>query len=733
MKTTLTAKAKPNKDLHLVEPRPVRVALAGQPNAGKTVLFNRLTGSRSNVANYPGVTVERRQGSYRHAERTFEVLDLPGIYSLSSFSPEERVAQDELLGAPPDVVVAVVDSTTLNRSLILLAQLMLIQRNLILCLNMTDEARRAGLRIDTARMGRLLGMPIVETIGHRGTGVAALSRAIAAAADEASEEPKLVLGEPLDPVLADLAALVQAAAIPAGQSRWFALKALMGDGYATALLAGAGPRGTAALAAAADARIRLEAATGRDIALVVSQALAGFVDGLLDEVTLRNPRPDARARSDKLDAVLAHRWLGLPVFGGVMYLLFWMTFSVGTLPMEWLEGAFGALGGWVAGLWPAGSESALRSLLVDGIIGGVGGVLVFLPNILLLFFGLALLEDTGYMARAAHLVDNAMHRFGLHGKSFLPLVTGFGCSIPGIMAARTLENERDRLITILVLPLMSCGARLPIWLLLVPAFFPATWQAPALWLIYALGIGLALLLALALRKTLFAGQEAPFVMELPPYRAPTLGAIAAKMRERAWLYVRKAGTIILAISVLMWFISAYPKADSTEIDRRIAAGQVVVSQDPAAVVPAGVEVLSPGQADKRRAAQALEHSLAGRLGRTLATIFEPLGFDWRLSTALVGAFAAKEVFVAQMGIVTSLGGDESNAAGLRETLARDYSPLTAICLIIFLLVGTPCMATVAITRREAGGWKWALFQFGGLTAVAYALSLLTYQVGRLFA
>jgi ferrous iron transport protein B len=372
--------------------------------------------------------------------------------------------------------------------------------------------------------------------------------------------------------------------------------------------------------------------------------------------------------------------------------------------MGWLEAAFAALGSAVSDLWAPGSTSALRSLLVDGVIGGVGGVLIFLPNIVLLFFCLALMEDTGYMARAAFLMDGLMHRFGLHGRSFIPLMSGFGCSIPGIMATRTLEHEHDRLTTMMVLPLMSCGARLPIWMLLVPAFFPPDWRAPALWGIYIFGVALALVLARLLRQTVLRGEEAPFVMELPPYRLPTTRAVLTRMGQRSWSYMRKAGTVILAISILMWAASAYPRLDTATL-----AG------------------LDPDQ----RAVAQLRHSAAGRVGRALEPALSPLGFDWRIATALIGAFAAKEVFVAQMGIVYAMGEADGGPDMLRAALARDYSPLVGVSLILFLLIATPCMATLAVTRRESGSWRWAALQFGGLTAVAYLLSLIVYQVGRL--
>lgn len=693
---------------------PLRVALAGNPNCGKTSLFNALTGTRQHVANYPGVTVERRTGAFALGEATAEVVDLPGTYGLSAFSPEERVAEEEL-AAGPDVVVVVADSMQLQRNLVLLAQVLLAGANPVLCLNMADEARAAGQRLDVPQMEKLLGFPVVETVARTGEGLDALRKAILRAAAAPLPRHRVVLGEDLDGALAAVAPLLPGDVAPR-RREWAALRLLLEAGEP-------GPRDGVAAGtgkAAAEARrqrARLEAKHSRPVSVFVAERTFGFVDGLLRETRTPPPRIDARALSDRLDDVVAHRWLGLPVFAAVLYGIFWLTFTVGEAPMGWIESGVGLLGGAVSGLWPEGSDSPLRSLLVDGVIAGVGGVLVFLPNILLLFLGLALLEDSGYMARAAFLTDRAMHRFGLHGKSFLPMMTGFGCTVPGILATRTLENERDRLTTMLVLPLMSCGARLPIWMLLVPAFFPPAWRAPALWLIYAAGIALALLLALLLRRTILPGDDAPFVMELPPYRVPTLKSVVLKMLDRGGLYLRKAGTVILGISILLWAATTFPKPSSYAVEASLAAGEEIPQADLAGA----------------RAAEELESSLAGRAGRFLEPAFAPLGFDGKLVTAMIGAFAAKEVFVAQMGIVYAIGDAGKGAEGLRARLARDYSPLVGISLILFLLVSAPCMATIAVTRRESGRWRWALLQLFGLTAVAWLVSFAVFQVGRLFA
>jgi ferrous iron transport protein B len=706
----------------------IRVALAGNPNCGKTSLFNGLTGARQHVANYAGVTVERRTGRYESDDLAVNVIDLPGTYSLTSYSPDERVAQEELTDAP-DVVVVVADSTQLDRNLVLLAQIMQTGANPVLCLNMSDEAKTAGQKIDLPLMEKLLGFPVLETVGHRAQGIAELKGAIARASAHPVAHHRLVLGNLMDDALAAIRPLLPSQAPSIFRSDWMATRLLGGDAEYGPRVA-AMPGGQAAVLEAERQRKRIETLTDSDISVFVTERYFGFVDGLLREVRTRSARSDARQNTDRIDAVLVHRLLGLPIFALVMYAIFWLTFKVGEVPMGWIESGIKLLSGWLGTLWPAGSPSLLRSLLIDGVVGGVGGVIVFLPNIVLLFLGLAFLEDTGYMARAAFLTDRLMHRFGLHGKSFIPMLSGFGCSVPGILATRTLENPRDRIVTMLVLPLMSCGARLTIWMLLIPAFFPPAWRAPVLWFIYAVGIAMALLLALLLRKTLLRGEDAPFVMELPPYRLPTPRSVVIKMTERAGLYLRKAGTTILGISILLWAATSFPKPQHYVVDAQIASGQIAVTAP--GVAGDGAAHLSEQDVANRRAAETLEHSVAGRIGHTLEPAFRPLGFDWKILTAMIGAFAAKEIFVAQMGIVYSIGDADKGSESLRAVLARDYSPLVGLSMMLFLLIGTPCMATVVVTRRESGKWSYALLQLGGLTGIAYVLSMVVYQVGHLF-
>ncbi len=447
--------------------------------------------------------------------------------------------------------------------------------------------------------------------------------------------------------------------------------------------------------------------------IVIADRRYGFISGACQEsvdssVELRH------TSSDIADKVILNRVLGLPIFLILMYLVFFLTFKIGEYPMGWLEQFFGWSGKTIVGFWPTGSESWLLSLLVDGVIGGVGGVLVFLPNILLLFLAIALLEDSGYMARAAFIMDSIMHKIGLHGKSFIPMLIGFGCSLPAIMGTRILENRRNRFTTIMVIPLMSCGARLTIYALIIPAFFPEKWRGPMLWFIYLIGIMLAIVCIKVLRLTVFKGETTPFVMELPPYRMPTLKSVCIHMWYRGWMYLRKAGTIILVISIILWAAMSYPKPSEQSL-----------------------KGLSAEQARQT----GLEYSLVGRLGRTIEPALKPLGFDWKIGTALIGATAAKEVFVSQLAIVYAVGSHEAGGAGsaeqraqsLREKLQANYTPLTGFCIMLFCLITTPCVATVAMTKHETNSWGWALFQFFGLTALAYVVTLIVYQLGSFIA
>lgn len=702
------------------------VALAGNPNSGKTTIFNNLTGARQHVGNYPGVTVERKEGFRQYKEYEVRVVDLPGTYSLTAYSAEELVARNFIVDEKPDVAVDIIDSSNLERNLYLAVQLMETGIPLVLAFNMSDEARARGYEFDIERFSQLFNAPVVKTVGHKGKGIDELLEKIVAVASlrEGSRDQLVVNygAEVEEEIKKIMSMLKQHSRMPDKYGgRWPALKLLENDRDIRDKVNSGEINGQVEKSAA-----RIEKMLGEHPETVIAGSRYGFISGACQEA-VRSTIEIRHTISDRIDSVVTNRVLGIPIFLGLMYLVFALTFTVGEPPMEWIEDLFKRSGAVVASRWPEGSESLLKSLLVDGIIGGAGGVIVFLPNILLLFFAIAILEDSGYMARAAFIMDRLMHRIGLHGKSFIPMLVGFGCSVPAIMATRTLENKRDRLVTMLVVPLMSCGARLPIYALIIPAFFPPAWNVPMLWIIYITGIVLAVLSAKALRSTIFRGESVPFVMELPPYRMPTFRGVLIHMWQRGWLYLKKAGTIILGISVLLWAMTTFPglpdgEAQRFEQEKQSVQTSMVDEKERSARI-ASIE-------DAGKEAE-LRNSIAGRIGHALEPVLKPMGFDWKIGTALIGAFAAKEVFVAQMGIVYSVGEADEGSETLREKLKDNYSPLVAFCIMLFCLISAPCMATIAITRRESNSWGWALFQLAGLTALAWVITVMVFQAGRL--
>ena len=836
--------------------RTVTIALAGNPNSGKTTIFNNITGARQHVGNYPGVTVEKKEGRCTHKGVDINVVDLPGTYSLTAHSVEELIARNFVIDERPDVVVDVIDSSNLERNLYLAVQFMELGVPLVLAFNMSDMAEARGMAFDLKQLSELLGAPIVCTVGHKRRGTAELLDAVVRRADGREEwsVPDIHYGPEIENELGLLEKLVKSDdGLSDGlDARWLAIKLLEGDEEILSRVSNDELRGTVSRSTA-----HLERVLGDAPEILIADQRYGFISGACQEA-VRSTVEARHTVSDKIDAVLTNRLLGLPIFALMMYLVFQLTFAIGNPCVDFLDGLVsGDLAGSVNHLWPKGSDSLARSLIVDGIIGGVGSVLVFVPLIMLLFFAIAILEDSGYMARAAFIMDRLMHKIGLHGKSFVPMLIGFGCSVPAIMATRTLESRRDRMTTMMVVPLMSCGARLPIYMLIIPVFFPVRWRTPMLWLIYMIGIALAIVCAKLLRSTVFKGASTPFVMELPPYRMPTLRGLLIHMWQRVWMYVRKAGTVIFAFSVLLWVANTFPRgahinqasdvqveqargayvqqlgrvnqalglpddsaliqefvavelehADQQEKfwaheagfskadDERSAAIDRLTASDNGGVLRTFLSVrdqvldsrarfdqavkdgqLEPNKPewrqqqrrrdkemaglaeadpkacraaltylddiksgydakikaiDGRQQSELIAYSAAGRVGRVLAVVMKPLGFDWKIGTALVGALGAKEVFVSQMGIVYSLGaGADEKSESLRTKLRAEYTPLIAFCIMLFCLVSAPCMAAIAMTIRESGSWKWGMFQFGGLTILAYIVTAIVYQVGSL--
>lgn len=667
------------------------ILLAGNPNSGKTSLFNWMAGAHQHVANYPGVTVEKKDARFVRDGIAIEIVDLPGVYSLLAASPEEAIARDEILAGRAGVVIQVLDATNLERNLHLTAQLTEMGVPLVYALNMSDEAAAGGLKFDLVLMAALLGGPVVPTNGSTGEGTEALLTAAQLVA--AGGQPctsRVNYGFDMENSIVAIAERFEGDDAVSARRRAIALLDGIPDPHA--------PAGAAA--AAARERDRLEKRGGRPLDVQMAEARYGFALGVATEAALEVSPHLRRTRTLRLDNLLLHRVWGLPIFIFLMWVVFNLVFTLGEPPMRWIAAGLGWLAAWLADVWPAGQAPLLQSLLLDGLIGGVGGVISFLPNILLLFLAIAFLEDTGYMARVAFLMDRLMHKMGLHGKSFIPMLIGLGCTVPAILATRMLESKRDRFTTILVTPFVSCGARLTIYALLIPAFFAPRWRGWVLWGVYMGGIAAAVGVARLLRGTLFRGESAPFVMELPPYRLPTWRSVGIHMWDRAWMYLHKAGTVILVISILLWALGTFPRLPENRADRTSSA----------------------------RAA-ALEHSAIGRIGHGLEPVLRPLGFDWRVGTALVGAFAAKEVFVAQMGIVFSLGDAEEHAEGLQRALRTAYTPLQGLAMLLFCLLSAPCISTIAVARREMNSWGWALGMLAGMTVIAWIVTFIVYQVG----
>ncbi len=745
--------------------RAFEVAVVGNPNAGKTTLFNRLTGMSQTVGNYPGVTVEKKEGRAQIDDLDVHLIDLPGTYSLAAHSPDEKVTVDVLLGLQPgtrrpDLVVDVVDASNLERNLYLFSQLLEIGIPVVLVLNMRDVAERHGVEIDTAQLSKRLGVPIVETRAQKGVGVSELRDAIADACRRSGKPDRCCssdapTGTPTLPPALEAAVRdvlddtndAANAALGRGIHPFEALRALVdANGVCARCLSDAvGPDFEARLAAAREA-------VGSDSPLVGIEAQARYewvrtqLDGCVHHKATFAPR-----FSERLDHVLTHKVFGVVILAGVLVLLFQAITAWADPLMGWVEAGQSWLGGAVGGLLP---EGILHSLVVDGIIAGVGGVIIFLPQILLLFLFIAILEDCGYMARAAFLMDRLLAKCGLSGKSFIPMLSGFACAVPGVMAARVIEDRRDRLATILITPLMTCSARLPVYTILSLAFIPNTpivgelfgLQALVLLGLYALGIVVAVAVAWLLKVTLLRGEAPPFLLELPSYKLPVLSTILLRLYDRGKAFVVRAGTVILAITIVVWALGYFPRSADTVAP--FEARRTTLEAELAAVPDTNAE-------ERQRLAEeiaAVDHdemgahvrqSYLGRIGKTVEPVFAPLGWDWRISMATIAAFPAREVVVSTLGTVYNLGDEEDEESeSLRQKLReakRDgtgepaFSVPVALSIMVFFALCCQCGATLATIRRETGSWGWALFTFVYMTGLAYAAAFLTYQIGTAIA
>lgn len=653
------------------------IAFVGNPNSGKTTLFNRLTGLRAKTSNFPGTTVEHRIASGKVNGKPAYLLDLPGLYSLDAITPEEKVAKAALMGdvdtlPEPDVVLIVADATNFERNLFLASQTLEMRLPTVVAINQMDLARKAGVHVDAAKLAVELGCPVVPVSARTGEGL-----------DELEQVLCDMLDKPMPPTL-------ESASCMCGSCR--------GCSYA---------------------------------------ARYNWAEQVVDHAGMSTTEAHGRM-TEALDRIFTHPVVGVIAFGVVMLVTFMLIFWVASYPMDMIDAMFTHIGDWIAQVVPAGD---LQSLLVHGVIGGVGGMLVFLPQICILFFMIALLEDSGYLARAAFVMDKLMHKVGLPGKAFVPMLSAHACAIPAIMSARVIENHRDRLATMLVIPLMTCSARVPVYVMLIALLFPNSpvYASLTFWSAYALGILAAISVAFLLKRTILPGKTSPMLIELPNYRVPSLRTALLLTLDRAWLFIKKAGTIILVISLILWFLGTYPKMSTDDMPENIAV-QVTQLQTQAQTLeeiePAQAEALL-AEADNLESAAALEYSFIGRLGHVIEPVFEPLGYDWKISVGVLSSFAAREVVVSTLAVIYGLGEDapeEGNSIynALRASTWSDGTPVftvaTCLSMLVFYVLAMQCLPTQAVVKRETNSWKWPVFQLAYMSALAYVAALITYQV-----
>ena len=778
----------------------IRIALAGNPNCGKTTMFNNITGAKQHVGNYAGVTVEKKEGHTNFDGHELLFIDLPGTYSLTARSLDELVARNVIVNDNPDVIVNVLDASNLERNLYLAAQLLELEKPMVIALNMADVAEEMGIKYDLKKMAEMTGATIVSTVGRTNIGTKDLLEAtISVAASQKAPGVTINYGDLLEGKISELVEELKQAGTVTYPLRWVAVKLLEKDADVIGKVMRFENTETVIEKAKA---IREEIKDQVDLDVVFQEYRHRFAVEVYNACLTQAPT-QLETRSDRYDKILTHRILGLPIFMVVMWLLFNFVNTVGAIPQGWIEDGFTALQAWVVTVIP---EGQLQSLISDGIIAGVGAVLSFVPLILLLFLGISFLEDTGYMARAAFVIDRVMRACGLHGKSFIPLLLGFGCSVPSVMGARILDNYKDRMVTILITPFMSCSARLPVYTLFAAAFFPPEWAGTVVFGVYALGIVFGIVFAKIFRKYLFAGEAEPFVMELPPYHLPTLKATLTHMFERGIMYLKKAGTFILSASILVWFITSYPMDVEYSKDYDALHDQVaqtyemkdaetlahfgiatdeqkdqvneIVDNMKSTVADATTQAEDAGEAapeieveddseapelfndikeqneqlfpvawsmyknsvnlddenqkiDQEKNSEKLEQSYAAMFGKAINPVLKPLGFDWKIGVSLVAGLAAKEVVVSTLGTIYAVGGDTDHPQALTDYLQNDphFTPLIALTLMLFILIYPPCIAALAVIKRETGSWKWMLFMFCYENAFAWIACFIFYNIG----
>lgn len=713
----------------------ITVALVGNPNCGKTSFFNHATGLREHVGNYSGVTVSSKVGTFYKDGYTINLVDLPGTYSMTEYTPEEVYVRDFLSEQHPDVILNIVDASNLERNLFLTTQLIDLNMRMVMALNMFDELEKKGIQLDVNQLEKMLGFPCAPTNSRTGKGIDHVLNHIISVYEERDEVTKHIhinYGSELENAISTIKPLLSKHLNIAVDfsPRYLILKLLENDSITFSLLEKNIGETAEIRNIVEKCRKEIEEEYHEDIVSIITNLKYGFIRGALKE-TMTREKEDKKELAYAIDTVLTNKWLGFPVLLLFLFLMFEATFTLGAYPQEWIEIGVAWLGDTIRNLL---GEGMLTDLLVDGVIAGVGGVIVFLPQILILFFFISILEDTGYMARAAFIMDKVMHKIGLHGKSFIPLLTGFGCGVPAIMATRTLENPKDRIITMLAIPFMSCSARLPVYLLFVSAFFEKN-QALILLSIYLIGIFMAILTALILKKTKFKNDTGQFVMELPPYRIPTLRNTLLHMWEKAVQYLKKMGTIILVASTIIWMLGYFPQynEEMEAIDQQIE----VVNNDPNLSDESRKNTLAQLEIDKASAQS--ENSYIGKIGKFIEPFFRPLGFDWKMGVSILSGSAAKEIVVSSLGVLyhADVEADESSErlTAILKSHQNDsqhpITPLVAFGFMLFVLLYYPCVAAVTAIAKESN-WKWAAFEVVYTTSVAWIVSFLTYQIGSLF-
>ena len=717
----------------------INVALVGNPNSGKTTLYNFASGKHERVGNYGGVTVDAREAQFTQAGYTFNIVDLPGTYSITEYTPEELFVRTHILEKHPDVVVNVVDASNLERNLYLTTQLIDMNIKVVIALNMFDEFEASGAKFDYESLGKMLGIPIIPTSAKTGRGIKALFDKIIDVYEDRDPivrhihinygtniEKAIAKIQPHIKINSDLRARYS--------SRYLSIKLLENDKTSYKLIERC-PNSVTIKEEANNAITELETEFGERSSSIITDAKYGFIAGALKE-TYEPGEEESRKTTAQIDMFVTHKLLGFPIFLFFMWIMFQTTFSLGSYPMDFIDSVISAFGTF---LQHNMAEGPLRDLLVDGIIGGVGGVIIFLPNILILFFFISFMEDTGYMARASFIMDKLMHKIGLHGKSFIPIIMGFGCNVPSILATRTLENRKDRILTMLIIPFMSCSARLPVYVLLISAFFP-NHQGLVLISIYLIGVFIAAGVSILLNKLFFKKEDVPFVMELPPYRIPTLRNTLNHMWHKGEQYLKKMGTVILVASIIIWALGYFPR----EVKLSKDYDNMIKTIKNNSLLDKSIKDNQISELELQRESERQEKSYIGKMGHFIQPILSPLGFDWKIGVSIITGLAAKEIIVGSMGVLYQADVDsDENSGGLQHKLKEQvytygpqkgekvFNPLVAYTLMLFILIYFPCVAVIAAIKKEAGT-SWAIFTMVYTTFIAYIVSLLTYQIGSLF-